>query len=71
MVKVKPISTISSRVDNKLTKVKKIHVQPIPVKKKTVVRDSWLMRCFKEFAQNTALHGYNHIVRADTSKWER
>lgn len=32
---------------------------------------SWISRCFNDFASNTALHGYNHIVREDTSKWER
>lgn len=31
----------------------------------------WVSRCFKEFAANTALHGYNHIVREDTAPWER
>lgn len=31
----------------------------------------WMKRSFKEFATNTALHGYNHIVREDTAMWER
>lgn len=77
MVKVTPISTISSRLDKKFPKVRNIHVKNASFLPKTkpkvenVGKDSWIVRCFKEFAANTALHGYNHIVRAETSKWER
>lgn len=72
MVKVYPmkISTISGRIHNN-TKRKKIDVKPTPKNSKSIREESWLVRCFKEFAENTALHGYNHIVREDSTKWER
>lgn len=78
MVKVLPvpISTISGRVYNNASKVRKIHVKPSKSLRKSKnsksdSEESWLVRCFKEFAKNTALHGYNHIVREDSTKWER
>lgn len=75
MVKVVPISTISDQVSKSSAKVKKIHghVKQSKFLKsvKKVQKDSWIVRCFNEFAENTALHGYNHIVREDSSKWER
>lgn len=69
MAKALPIPTVSSRI-----KPKKIQVNAIKElttdKAKTKI-DSWIVRCFNDFARNTALHGYNHIVREDTSKWEK
>lgn len=32
---------------------------------------SWFKRAFREFADNTVLHGYNHIVDDNASKYER
>lgn len=32
---------------------------------------TWFKKTFQEFAANTVLHGYNHIVQADTSKYEK
>lgn len=32
---------------------------------------SWFKRAFHEFANNTVLHGYNHIVDDNASKYER
>lgn len=73
MVKVIPISTISDRVSKNVLKVRKIHVKQskLPKNPKSIPKESWLQRCFKEFAENTALHGYNHIVRENSTKWER
>ncbi|XP_031617478.1 sodium channel protein Nach-like [Contarinia nasturtii] len=74
MVKVTSVQTISGRVQSKWMKVKKVHVNSqskIGKCTKTVPEESCLARRFKEFASNTALHGYNHIVREDSTKWER
>lgn len=62
MVKVVP--TISSNVNDKAV----LSVSPLKPKSKA---QSWIVRCFKDFAANTALHGYSHIVREDASMWER
>lgn len=32
---------------------------------------AWFKRTFQEFAVNTVLHGYNHIVQANVTKYER
>lgn len=72
MVKVVPIRTISERVSNNLLKIKRVHVKSARLSKPKKANDeSWFVRYFKEFATNTALHGYNHIVREDSTKWER
>ncbi|XP_055295176.1 sodium channel protein Nach-like [Sitodiplosis mosellana] len=77
MVKVLPISTISDRVHNSTIKVRRFHVKPslklprLSKHSKTTGDKSWFVRCFKEFAENTALHGYNHIVREESTKGER
>lgn len=73
MVKVIPISTISDRVSKSVPKVRKIYVKQSKLTKtsKPTPKQSWLHRCFNEFAANTALHGYNHIVRENSTKWER
>lgn len=31
----------------------------------------WIRNSFRQFCNNTALHGYNYIVRDDTAQWER
>lgn len=75
MVKVVPIPTISSRLDKNFHKVRRIKVQngviPFESQAKEKQQEHWIVRCFKEFAANTALHGYIHIVRPGASKWER
>lgn len=77
MVKVViPIPTISDRVGHKVFKVKRAQVKLAKLSKlssrpKKLEGESWVVRYFKEFAANTALHGYNHIVREDSTKWER
>lgn len=76
MVKVIPIPTISGRVSHKVFKVKRARVKSARLSKlssrpKNSAGESWVVRYFKEFAANTALHGYNHIVREDSTKWER
>lgn len=67
------ISTVSGRVHNKVLKANRIHVKPTRSlnKVKTITEESWLAKHFKEFASNTALHGYIHIVREDSTKCER
>ena len=42
-----------------------------PNEKPVSQSEHWVWRIFKEFASSTALHGYNHIVREDTARWER
>lgn len=75
MIKVAPIPTISSRVDQNFPKVKRLKLRNavIPTEKSTKGKPKphWIVRCFKDFAANTALHGYIHIVRPGASKWER
>lgn len=75
MVKVvTPIPTISERVTKKVRKVKRIQVKQAKSSKLLlqptckVEEECWIVRCFKEFASNTALHGYNHIVREDSTR---
>lgn len=65
---VKVIPTISLNVnDTAAIAVPKTNIRN---NNKTKAK-SWIVRCFKDFAANTALHGYNHIVREDASTWER
>lgn len=76
MVKVSPmpIATISNRIHNNTLRGRKVKVKPsskLSKNTKSVRKESCLMRCLKEFAKNTALHRYNHIVREDSTKWER
>lgn len=51
-------------------------VSPLPNVKKIAFKRSsglkdWILKSFKDFASNTALHGYNHIVREGIATWER
>lgn len=75
MVKVVPIPTISSRVDENFSNVRRLRVQNFAIQSESQAKEKqqqhWIVRCFKEFAANTALHGYIHIVRPGASKWER
>lgn len=75
MVKVAPIPTISSRMDKNFPKVKGLKVQNAVIQSESEAKEKqqqhWIVRCFEEFAANTALHGYIHIVRPGASKWER
>lgn len=73
MVKVVTIPTISSRVDKKFPKVRRLTVQNTVIQSQAKEKQQphWIVRCFKEFAANTALHGYIHIVRPGASKSER
>lgn len=73
MVKAVPISIISDRVDSNPIKVRKIRVKSQEQLKneESSKKGSIITRTFKEFAANTALHGYNHIVRDGTTKWEK
>lgn len=73
MVKVLPIPTISGRVGSSPLKVRKIRVKPLEksTQEKSSNEESLVARTFREFASNTALHGYNHIVREGTTKWEK
>lgn len=71
----KLIPTISERIRPfDIDSFKKTNSNTSLLKKKTQQEfdiKSWISRSFKEFASNTALHGYNHIVRDDTAAWER
>lgn len=76
MVKVVPIATISDRVAMNSVQMKNVHLKKPKIRKtlknsKSKRQESWIVKSFKEFAANTALHGYNHIVREDATKWER
>lgn len=73
MVKVVvPIQTVSERVSKNAVKINRIRKKPVRVtREKKSYEESWYVRYFKEFASNTALHGYNHIVRENSTKWER
>lgn len=68
------IPTISQEISGKELKVKKIQVKalkPTINKKPKIQKIAWIWQHFKEFSENTALHGYNHIVRNDSTKCER
>lgn len=54
-------------------KVRKIRVKSLEksTQEKSSNEESLVARTFREFASNTALHGYNHIVREGTTKWEK
>lgn len=75
MVKVVPIPTISSRADKNVPKGRRLNVQNAAIQSESQAQEKeqqhWAVRCFKEFAMNTALHGWVHIVRPGSSKWER
>lgn len=67
------IPTISREINGTELKAKKIYVEASKRmnKKSKMQKTSWIWQHFKEFSANTALHGYNHIVRNDTTKCER
>lgn len=67
MVKVIPTLSASVYANDKGS----IVAPPSGIAKTNSKAKSWIVRCFKDFAANTALHGYNHIVREDASNWER
>lgn len=75
MVKVVPIPAISSRVDKNFSNVRRLKAQNFAIQSEYQAKEKqqqhWIVRCFEEFAANTALHGYIHIVRPGASKWER
>lgn len=70
------IPTLSREISDRELKAKKIQVKalkPTTTHKKTKAQKkiAWISQHFKEFSANTALHGYNHIVRNESTKCER
>lgn len=72
MTKLATIPTVSERIPT-VDSLKKAKADAVKNTKEPNKFDfkTWIKRSFNEFAANTALHGYNHIVRQDTAQWER
>lgn len=69
------IPTISHEISAQVHNIKKIQLKALKHnatnKKPKTQKVAWIWKHFKEFSANTALHGYNHIVRNNSTKCER
>lgn len=68
---VKPVKTISEIITTRRAAEKTREIERNEESEYKADQQSWYVKCFKDFCNATALHGYSYIVQENSQKWER